>query len=110
MKSISTHILDISRGKPAQGVAVQLEYLDNGAFNTAATGVTDADGRVRDWKFDMRIGTWRIRFAIDSYFTALSEKCFYPFVEIVFQVDNPEQHYHVPLLLSAYGYSTYRGS
>lgn len=110
MKSISTHILDISRGRPAQGVDVRLEYLKGDAFGLIAEGKTDADGRVRDWKFDMKTGTWRIRFAIDSYFSALGEKCFYPFVEIVFQVDNADQHYHVPLLLSAYGYSTYRGS
>lgn len=110
MKSISTHILDISRGKPAQGVSVELEFLRNGAFTQAAAGVTDSDGRVRDWKFEMQAGTWRIRFAIDSYFASLSEKSFYPFVEIVFHVDNADQHYHVPLLLSAYGYSTYRGS
>lgn len=109
MKSISTHILDISRGRPAQGVGIQLEYLD-GSFKPVAEGTTDADGRVRDWKFEMKTGTWRIRFEIAPYFAALKEKCFYPFVEIVFDVDNAEQHYHVPLLLSAYGYSTYRGS
>ena len=110
MKSISTHILDISRGKPAQGVSVQLEYLKNGTFTPAATGVTDADGRVRDWKFEMLTGTYRIRFEIAGYFESLKEKSFYPYVEIVFEVDNADQHYHVPLLLSAYGFSTYRGS
>jgi 5-hydroxyisourate hydrolase len=109
MKSISTHILDISRGKPAQGVKVVLEFLD-GEFKKNAEGVTDADGRVRDWQFTMKTGTWRIRFEITSYFEGLKESCFYPYVEIVFHVTNAEQHYHVPLLLSAYGYSTYRGS
>jgi len=109
MKSISTHILDISRGKPAAGVRVMLEYLE-GDFKLAAEGVTDADGRVRDWQFEMKRGTWRIRFEIASYYDKLKEKCFYPYVEIVFSVDGAEQHYHVPLLLSAYGYSTYRGS
>lgn len=109
MKSISTHILDISRGKPAAGVKVVLEFLQTD-FSQIAEGVTDADGRVRDWQFAMQTGTYRLRFEIADYFAKLSEKCFYPFVEIVFQVDNPDQHYHVPLLLSAYGYSTYRGS
>jgi 5-hydroxyisourate hydrolase len=109
MKSISTHILDVSRGMPASGVPVFLEFLE-GDFNRVAEGKTDADGRVRDWQFKMSSGTWRLRFEISSYFENLGESCFYPFVEIVFRVDNPEQHYHVPLLLSAYGYSTYRGS
>lgn len=109
MKSISTHILDVSRGKPAADVKVILEFLD-GDFKRIAEGVTNADGRVRDWEFAMRTGTWRIRFEIDAYYKNLKEKCFYPFVEIVFTVDDIEQHYHVPLLLSAYGYSTYRGS
>lgn len=109
MKSISTHILDISRGKPAEKVIVILEFLEKD-FSQVAEGITDADGRVRDWKFTMQPGTYRLRFEIASYFEKLNEKCFYPFVEIVFRVDNPDQHYHVPLLLSAYGYSTYRGS
>jgi len=116
MNTITTHILDISRGKPAAGVKVVLEHHEE-TFKPIAAGVTDADGRVREWRsadqkqgFDLKKGTWRIRFEIQSYFEGLDEKCFYPFVEIVFLVDNAEQHYHVPLLLSAYGYSTYRGS
>lgn len=110
MKSISTHILDIARGKPARGVLVRLDYLSEGEYKFAAEGMTDADGRVRDWKFEMHKGTWRIRFEVGAYFENLKEAYFYPFVEIVFFVDNPDQHYHVPLLLSPYGYSTYRGS
>jgi len=110
MKSISTHILDIARGKPAQGVHVKLEYLRDGDFTSAAEGTTDADGRVRDWKFEMHKGTYRIRFEIAAYFENLKEKYFYPYVEIVFIVDNADQHYHVPLLLSPFGFSTYRGS
>ncbi|MBN8220900.1 MAG: hydroxyisourate hydrolase [Spirochaetes bacterium] len=110
MKSISTHILDISRGKPAANVPVKLAYLQGGTFSDVAAGTTDADGRVRDWQFTMAAGTYRIRFEIAGYFESLNEKCFYPYVEIVFHVDNAGQHYHVPLLLSAFGYSTYRGS
>jgi 5-hydroxyisourate hydrolase len=110
MKSISTHILDVARGKPAQGVHVKLDFFSDGEFKTAAEGVTDADGRVRDWKFEMQKGTWRIRFEIAEYFEHHKETYFYPYVEIVFLVHDAAQHYHVPLLLSAYGYSTYRGS
>ena len=110
MKSISTHILDIARGKPAQGVHVRLDALKEGEFAFAAEGITDADGRVRDWQFDLHKGTWRIRFEIAPYFENLKEKYFYPYVEIIFTVDNADQHYHVPLLLSPFGYSTYRGS
>lgn len=110
MKSISTHILDIARGKPAQGVAVTLEYQSGSGFSKIAEGKTDSDGRIRDWQFDFRTGTYRLHFAIETYFQALGEKAFYPYVEIVFTVDNAEQHYHVPLLLSPFGYSTYRGS
>jgi 5-hydroxyisourate hydrolase len=110
MKSISTHILDVSRGKPAAGVHVKLDHFSGGDFKRAAEGVTDADGRVRDWQFTLVAGTWRIRFEIAAYFENQQEAYFYPYVEIVFHVPDAEQHYHVPLLLSAYGYSTYRGS
>lgn len=110
MKSISTHILDVARGKPAQGVHVRLDHFIDGDFKSAAEGLTDADGRVRDWSFDLKQGTWRIRFDIAAYFENLKESYFYPYVEIVFLVNDPAQHYHVPLLLSAHGYSTYRGS
>lgn len=110
MKSISTHILDVSRGKPATGVHVKLDHLSGEDFQRAVEGVTDADGRVRDWQFTLVAGTWRIRFEIADYYQKLNEQCFYPYVEIVFHVHDAGQHYHVPLLLSAYGYSTYRGS
>lgn len=110
MKSISSHILDVSRGKPAEGVAVTLEFLRGDGFVQVAAGTTDSDGRIRDWQFDFRTGTYRLRFAIDEYFARLGEQAFYPYVEIVFLVGNTGQHYHVPLLLSAFGYSTYRGS
>jgi 5-hydroxyisourate hydrolase len=110
MKSISTHILDISRGKPAAGVPVILEYQSDADFAKIAEGKTDSDGRIRDWQFDFKTGTYRLHFKVDAYFTMLGEKAFYPYVEIVFTVESAEQHYHVPLLLSPFGYSTYRGS
>jgi 5-hydroxyisourate hydrolase len=116
MNSISTHILDVSRGHPAEGVTVTLDFLE-GDFRRVAKGTTNSDGRVKDWSstgqgpaFELKKGTWRIRFEITSYYDKLKEKCFYPYVEIVFNVEDAGQHFHVPLLLSAYGYSTYRGS
>lgn len=110
MKSISTHILDIARGTPAAGVPVTLECQSGEGFTKVADGKTDSDGRIRDWQFDFQTGTFRLHFAIGTYFQAQNEKAFYPYVEIVFTVDSAEQHYHVPLLLSPFGYSTYRGS
>ena len=89
---------------------MKLEFRRGDEFISVADGITDADGRVRDWKFELHKGTYRLRFEIAAYFENLKEKYFYPYVEIIFNVDNAEQHYHVPLLLSAYGFSTYRGS
>lgn len=109
MKSISTHILDISRGKPAMGVPVTLEFLQKD-FSIIARSRTDTDGRIRDWQFNMAPGTYRLRFEVAEYYAALNETSFYPYIEIVFKVENASQHYHVPVLLTAFGYSTYRGS
>ncbi|MCE9599875.1 MAG: hydroxyisourate hydrolase [Spirochaetia bacterium] len=110
MKSISTHILDTAAGKPAANVTIDLEFL-NGSFAQVARAVTNSDGRVApDWLAQFKPGTYRIRFHIGDYFKARNETCFYPYVEIVFEVKDVSQHYHVPLLVSAYGYSTYRGS
>lgn len=110
MKSISTHILDTGSGRPAANVQIELEFLD-GTFKQVASSQTNSDGRVApDWLTDFRAGTYRIRFHIGNYFKSRNETCFYPYVEIVFEVKDAGQHYHVPLLVSAFGYSTYRGS
>jgi 5-hydroxyisourate hydrolase len=112
MSKITTHILDTSRGRPASGVAVTLESEYGAGWQRAGEGRTDADGRLRnlmDADAPLGIGTYRLTFDTGSYFAAQSVETFYPQVVIVFRVRG-EEHYHVPLLLSPFGYSTYRGS
>ncbi len=113
MSAITTHVLDTSLGKPAAGVAVTLEAHSGEGWKTLASGTTDADGRVRDLLPEgsaIAPGTFRLRFDTAAYFRARGVETFYPQVEIVFTVKDPAQHTHVPLLLSPFGYSTYRGS
>ena len=105
MSPITTHVLDTSIGKPAQGVPVKLEFQGK----TLAERKTDADGRVKDLLDDdhkLVQGTYRLTFEIKSYFA----RTFYPSATIEFEITDPSDHYHVPLLVSGYGYSTYRGS
>jgi 5-hydroxyisourate hydrolase len=105
--SLSTHVLDLSTGAPAAGVAVRLERAgDSGQWREVATGVTGGDGRLRDWvpAAEWHAGTYRLRF------DTASRSAFFPEVLVVFVVAEPARHLHVPLLLSPYGYSTYRGS
>jgi 5-hydroxyisourate hydrolase len=114
MSAITTHVLDLALGQPARGVAVRLEAESaGGAWSALAEKRTDADGRVRDLlaaESRPKAGRYRITFATGEYFRARGVPCFHPEVTIVFEVDDPAQHYHVPLLLSPFGYSTYRGS
>lgn len=109
---ITTHVLDIALGKPASGIAVQLERLDAAGPTVIARGATDADGRASQLLAPGTLvaGTHRIRFDLDAYFAQSQRAAFYPYVEIVFVVRETDEHYHVPLLLSPHGYSTYRGS
>lgn len=113
MKSVSTHVLDIHRGRPAQGVPVTLERkVDAASYVRVKDGLTDPDGRVKDLvpEGTLEAGTYRITFDTGAYFAAQNLEGFYPEASIVFIVRDPNAHYHVPLLLSAHGYSTYRGS
>lgn len=112
MKSISTHVLDIARGRPASGVPVTLERKENAGFMRLRGGVTDNDGRVKDLVAEGKLtaGTYRITFDTGAYFTAQGTEGFYPEASVVFSIRDAEAHYHVPLLLSPYGFSTYRGS
>jgi 5-hydroxyisourate hydrolase len=112
MKSISTHVLDISKGKPAQGVPVVLERKEGDFFNRLKSASTDADGRVKDLVPEGKLvaGTYRITFDTSAYFEQCEVEGFYPEASILFVVRDAEAHYHVPLLLSPFGYSTYRGS
>ena len=112
MKSVSTHVLDIHRGRPAQGVPVTLERKDGEAFTRIRQATTDADGRVKELvpEGQLTTGTYRITFDTGAYFASQNVEGFYPEASIVFVIRDAAAHYHVPLLLSAHGYSTYRGS
>ena len=114
MSTISTHVLDTSRGAPANGVAVSLEIQNSDeSWSELCHAWTDADGRVKPFFLvaqPVNAGTYRLLFDTEPYFSSLSVNCFYPQVVVVFIVEDAAQHYHVPLLISPYGYSTYRGS
>jgi len=114
MSWITTHVLDTSTGRPASGVAVFLEYQeDNGTWTVLARGSTDADGRIRAFLADdapRTPGVYRVRFAAGDYFQSQGVRGFYPEVHVVVTLDDPAGPYHIPLLLSPYGYCTYRGS
>jgi 5-hydroxyisourate hydrolase len=112
MSAISTHVLDTSTGRPAAGVPVTLERQADGGWQSAGQGVTNADGRVSDLLAGtiLAAGTYRLSFDTAAYFRARNQPAFYPQVQVMFTVGEAGQHYHVPLLLSPYGYSTYRGS
>ena len=110
--SVTTHVLDTSTGRPASGVGVRLETRDGEAWREVGSGRTDADGRVRDLLRDGRVdpGIFRLTFASGPYFQARGVESFHPEVAVVFRIEDPEEHHHVPLLVSPFGYTTYRGS
>jgi 5-hydroxyisourate hydrolase len=112
MSAITTHVLDIAHGRPAAGIAVLLERRDaTGQFCEAGRGVTDADGRAKSLLAGaLSPGTWRLTFETGAYFRALGATAFHPNVSITFDVTDAAQHHHVPLLVSPFGYTTYRGS
>jgi 5-hydroxyisourate hydrolase len=109
---LSTHILDTERGCPAAGVPLALAQLQGDAWRELGRGSTDHDGRCRDLlgEAPLEAGVYRLRFATASYYEAHNVTGLYPYVEIAFTVADPSQHYHIPLLLTANGYTTYRGS
>ena len=113
MSGLTTHVLDLAHGKPARGVAVSLaRRTETGAWATIAEGVTDDDGRIREFMSGEALtpGRYLMTFATGMYFRARGESSFHPEILVQFEVGDPTQHYHVPLLLSPFGYSTYRGS
>jgi 5-hydroxyisourate hydrolase len=108
MSTISTHVLDTSIGRPAAGVRVTLATARGDALGS---GVTDADGRAKGFAGALAAGTYRLTFDTGAYFAIRQVATFYPEVSVVFQVAGGDgEHYHVPLLVSPFGYSTYRGS
>jgi len=114
MSPITTHILDTGSGRPAQGVRTTLSYFnDQGEWEDLSTRHTNEDGRIPDLideDMEFHSGVYRLSFDTGGYFDSRNEASFYPEVSILFQVKDPSEHYHVPLLLNRYGYSTYRGS
>ena len=109
MSAVTTHVLDATRGQPAAGVPVRLE--PRGRPEPLGEGRTDADGRLRDLGPDrLKPGDYRLVFDTATYFTGLGTTSFYPEVSVTFTVTDAAAHYHVPLLLSPFAYSTYRGS
>lgn len=112
MSQITTHILDTTLGKPASEVPVAL-YAWNDDWQALANSHTNADGRTPELlDSDTRLpaGRYRVHFDCCEYFRQLGVTAFYPYVDIVFEIEGDGQHYHIPLLLSPFGYSTYRGS
>jgi 5-hydroxyisourate hydrolase len=109
MATISTHILDTSAGRPAADVALRLDHRRPGGWLEVSRHTTDADGRVRDVG-TVAAGTYRIRFEVGPYFEQQGASAWFPWVDIVFTVVEDAGHYHVPLLISPFGYTTYRGS
>jgi 5-hydroxyisourate hydrolase len=114
MTRISTHILDTALGKPATGVAVRLERREkSGNWQLLGSGRTDQDGRCTQLLPEdnpLSAGIFRLAFDTESYFTATKMTALYPLVEVTFQVRDGEKHFHIPLLLSPNGYTTYRGT
>lgn len=109
---LSAHILDTSLGKPAAGIEILLFRETATGWSEADRGLTDADGRCRTLLGESALekATYKLRFEIAPYFAQQKAVGLYPYVEIVFTVADPSQHYHIPLLLAANGYTTYRGS
>jgi 5-hydroxyisourate hydrolase len=110
--SISTHVLDAVAGAPARGVAVRLEEVNGADTTEIARADTDTDGRCPTLTDGLQLetGTYQLRFETGAYFAATGTPTFYPFVVLVFEVTDASAHYHVPLLLSPFAFSTYRGS
>merc|ERR1711863_99871 len=112
--TMSSHVLDTASGIPASGVRISLEVLgeDEEGWTLQDTRITDCDGR--DSRFipdgDLYNGTYRLQFATKEYFERQNQSTFFPYVEVVVEILDSDSHYHIPLLLSPYSYTTYRGS
>lgn len=113
MSKLSTHVLDLTTGRPAVGVVVTLDVLDGSNWARVATANTDDDGRVKDLVTPghaVAKGTYKLTFETSAYFAQRGEACFYPHIVVTFEIQDVERPHHIPLLLSPFGYSTYRGS
>jgi 5-hydroxyisourate hydrolase len=111
MTRITSHVLDTSAGRPASGLSVKLERSGPEGATVVASATTDSDGRVRDWvPAGVPAGRYRLVFETGAWFQAAGRDTIYPVVIIDFEVEDGTPHYHLPLLLAPFGYSTYRGS
>ncbi len=114
MSPITTHVLDTALGEPARGLKIELSRLENGAWSVVNRGKTNEDGRIGDLMKagDLKAGTYRMLFMTGDYLERIHSAGFYPEAPIIFEIreGQEQEHFHVPLLLSPYGYSTYRGS
>jgi len=112
MSSITTHVLDTAQGKPAAGIPVSLQVQVGDAWKQIGHGVTNRDGRISDLlpAGELKTGRYKLTFNTSAYLARAASPAFFPEISIVFEVHDAAQHYHVPLLLSPFGYSTYRGS
>ncbi|KAK6039330.1 hydroxyisourate hydrolase [Cooperia oncophora] len=111
-ESISSHVLNTVTGEPAEDLAISAYIQEGMGWKVIGETRTGKDGRV-PWvspNFTLRKGTYKILFEVEDYFKRRNMDSFYPYVEVVFKVDDPSRHYHIPLTLSPYSYSTYRGS
>ncbi len=108
--SLSSHVLDAVGGTPARSVAIRWERQTEDGWETVAEAVTDDDGRVAGWEAATTKGVHRLVFGSGAYFAAQGSTTFYPEVVVVFEITDADAHHHVPLLLSPFAYSTYRGS
>lgn len=112
MTRITSHALDTARGRPASGLSVSLAMRTGNGWTDVGAAATNADGRVTNLlpeRMERTAGVYRLRFEVGDYYGRLQTPTFYPYADVVFTVE-AEGHYHVPLLLSPWGYSTYRGS
>ena len=113
MSMISTHVLDMIRGRPAANIEVRLEFLDETGWSIISAQLTSEEGRVADLLgpgASIRHGQFRLIFQSEAYFRSYGQECFFPEVTVCFRILNPEEDYHVPLLLGPYSYSVYRGA
>jgi 5-hydroxyisourate hydrolase len=112
MSGITTHVLDTAGGAPAEGVVVSLAVREGKAWREIARVLTGADGRARPLPEDLPLeaATYRLRFETGAWLANRDIEAFHPWVDVAFAVHDPSRDYHVPLLLSPYGYTTYRGS
>jgi len=115
--TLSSHVLDLARGRPAAGLAAELWSIatasaGDGAAQRLAAARTDDDGRIGRWDPEVTLdsGVYELLFFTGEWFAGRGEHCFYPEVRVRFEIDDAASHYHVPLLLNRFGYSTYRGS